>query len=328
MAGAPPRNPKDLQALLKFCMQATKAEDAPELGDDALARMDPEKKAWLETALRDMTVNVFQELTKGIQILSDENVVSNPDAESLEPQLEAFECIEDWVGQVDMANNFHKLGGFTALRLCLDSPHDEVVSGACHVVAELAQNNPYCQENFTREGFIPLILKLISNDEKKRSDGVKAKAIYAVSSVTRDCPTALAEFKKLDGLSVILRALENSSGKERLRTKCCFFLSSLMESDADTKSVLADLDLQQLLIAILGEEHDPSHEHVAKCLLVLLKDNRKVLEQVLSLDVDLKGLLNRRIEELRDKEEFLEERDYCTELLKLCYPSGKDTVVR
>merc|ERR1712117_539515 len=48
MSGEQPRQPKDLQGLLKFCMEATANEDAPAVpGDPAarLAAMEPEGRA-------------------------------------------------------------------------------------------------------------------------------------------------------------------------------------------------------------------------------------------------------------------------------------------
>merc|ERR1712047_84232 len=66
MSGEQPRQPKDLQGLLKFCMEATANEDAPALpGDPAarLAAMEPDRRAWLEEALDKMSVDVLAPLT-------------------------------------------------------------------------------------------------------------------------------------------------------------------------------------------------------------------------------------------------------------------------
>ena len=45
-----PRQPKDMKGLLKFCFEATKDEDAPDISDPEkiLNDMDPERKKWLE----------------------------------------------------------------------------------------------------------------------------------------------------------------------------------------------------------------------------------------------------------------------------------------
>ena len=65
--GDQPRQPRDLEGLLKFCMQATQAEDAPnrESGEDQ--PMDPERQQCREEAMREMTVDVVQQLAEGMK---------------------------------------------------------------------------------------------------------------------------------------------------------------------------------------------------------------------------------------------------------------------
>ena len=70
-------------------------------------------------------VDVIKELTEGIKIL---NGAKDPQAsqEDIEKIEYAFECISDWVDQIDMANNFHKIGGFESLKTCLKSNHASI----------------------------------------------------------------------------------------------------------------------------------------------------------------------------------------------------------
>ena len=47
----PPRQPKDLQGLLKFCLEATRDEDAPAVPDNPeqiLSSMSDERRQWLQ----------------------------------------------------------------------------------------------------------------------------------------------------------------------------------------------------------------------------------------------------------------------------------------
>ncbi len=41
----------------------------------------------------------------------------------LSPQEETLDRLEDWLGNIDMAINFHKIGGYPALKHCLTSEH-------------------------------------------------------------------------------------------------------------------------------------------------------------------------------------------------------------
>merc|ERR1711993_181936 len=94
-----PRQPNDLEGLLKFCMQATQSEDAPTRDSQNDNQMDPERLQWLQEAMSGMTVDVVSQLVEGIKILS-QPYVFDPNATD-----------------------------------------DEIT------VAELSQNNPYCQEH-------------------------------------------------------------------------------------------------------------------------------------------------------------------------------------
>ena len=62
-----------------------------------------------------------------------------------------------------------------------ESPHGTVArANAANCVAEMAQNNPYCQENFLTDRFLPLLLTLMEKDPEER---VRLKCLYAISSI-------------------------------------------------------------------------------------------------------------------------------------------------
>jgi len=124
MAGEQPRQPKDMQGLLKFCLEATRVEDAPAADPEhQLEVMGPERRAWLEEAIQNMSVDVVEQLGNGIKVLLDPSV-------DLDTKEEVLDCLEDWLGTIDMACNFHKIGGFAALRQCLASPHASTTRSA------------------------------------------------------------------------------------------------------------------------------------------------------------------------------------------------------
>ena len=125
----------------------TTNEDAPAT---AVQEMDPERRRWLEEAIAGMTVDVVKQLAEAIKILGGPAAF---DADASDDDLEeiemAFEAVDDWCGNLDMANNFHKIDGFHVLRKVLvESPHPMARANAANAVAEMAQNNPYCQQNF------------------------------------------------------------------------------------------------------------------------------------------------------------------------------------
>ena len=82
-----PRAPKDMQGLLKFCLEATKGEDALDDPNDTLEAMDPSRREWLEHTLSSMSVDVIKELTESMKIL---NSAKNPNA--TEEDIEKMAC--------------------------------------------------------------------------------------------------------------------------------------------------------------------------------------------------------------------------------------------
>jgi len=252
-----------------------------------------------------MSVDMVEQLVEGIKIL-------NSSTEDLETKEEALDCLEDWVGQLDMAVNFHKVGGYTALQRCLESSHASLRAGAAHLAAECSQNNPYCQERFIEEHFLERFVSQLDNDE---DDVARVKALYAISCICRENPAALQHFATLDGWSVVVRAIMSPSAK--LRTKACFFLSAVAPGDPYVQQELLSMGVIEQLSALLQSPHDNTHEHVMSSLVALARDNAKAREEAGSRE--LGQLLRQREEELRGREEYEEELEYCRELQKLCF---------
>ena len=317
---ANPRQPHDLEGLLKFCMEVTKGEDAP----NAAQEMDPERRQWLEEAISGMTVDVVKQLAEGIKILGGtptfDSDASEDDLEEIEA---AFEAIEDWCGNIDMANNFHKIEGFQVLKKCLSySPHTMVRAYAANSVAEMAQNNPYCQQNFVKDEFLPVLLDHMENDVER----VRVKCLYAISSIVRDYPQGMEAFLALKGPETLLRAIQRADSVA-LRTKACFFVASVAQNDSKVKETFSEMGFGRQLVAVCqGEEWDlVLHEQCARALLILLQDNPALQKEFGSCsELNFRPFVERKIKELKGKPEAKEEHDYFIQIQKLCFDSTDD----
>jgi hypothetical protein len=62
------RQVRTMQDLLRFCIQGTAGEDAPSGGGSSPAPhpLDPERKAWLEDAIKALSVDVVKEMLEAI----------------------------------------------------------------------------------------------------------------------------------------------------------------------------------------------------------------------------------------------------------------------
>jgi len=304
-----PRQPKDLQGLLKFCLEATKDEDAPAIPDnpeDVLQSMDQQRRQWLEDALKGMSVDVVEQLGNGIK-----NLMS--DSADLDTKEETLDCLEDWLGNIDMAMNFHKIGGFAALRKCLLSQHPSLRTGAAHLIAEVGQNNEYCQEKFIQEGFLQLLVDQLDGDQ---DEACRIKALYSISCLCRDYKPGRDAFNKMDGWSVVVRAILSDIPK--LRTKGCYFLGVACTENNDTITDLSKMGLVQQLVSILQEPLELSHEHVLSLLITLIQFSDSSRTEAMEPALGLEGVLKNRMAEGRGKEEYMESVIHMTNILKLC----------
>lgn len=77
-----------------------------------------------------------------------------------------------------VVSDFHKIGGTSILKPCLDSVHSSLRWRGAELIAELCQNNPYCQKKVLESGVLPTLLSMIDTDI---NDVVRIKALYAVS---------------------------------------------------------------------------------------------------------------------------------------------------
>merc|ERR1712038_1475743 len=188
-----------------------------------------------------------------------------------------------------------------------------------------SQNNPYCQEHFVTDGFKQDLIGMLKNgvnDEKVVDEKCSLKSLYALSCIVRDYPPGLETFLALNGPEVVLQcAIQPSTESQRLRTKACFFVSSISVDSKEASKAFSDMGLaRQLLVLLQQEEHQLSDEHVVKALLTLLSSDKSAqIECKNSPELNLIGLIQTRKEELKEKEEFQEELEYYLEIEKLCY---------
>lgn len=321
-----PRQPRDLDGLLKLCMEIKGNEDSTLPGTEH-SELDSERIKWLQEAIKSMTVDVVQQLLKGIKILNQpcmHDISANE--QDIKEGEAVFEAISDWIGNIDMANNFHKIGGFPVLKQCIKlSPHSTIRSGAANTIAELSQCNPYCQERFAQEGFIQELIKMLATGSKEGQlcdEKCSVKSLYALSCIVRNNPNGMYTFLSLNGPECILNyAIQPYSASRRLRTKACFFISSICAESKAAAKAFSDMGIaRQLLILLQQEEHQQADEHVVKALLTLLKDDPKAQQECKeSSELNFRSLINLRIKELIGKEQNIEELEYYHEINDLCY---------
>lgn len=149
-------------------------------------------------------------------------------------------------------SDFFKIGGFSILPICLTSPWPSVRSHGCELIADLAQNNPYCQENLLKCNLLRDLFKLLSDENV-----VAVKAMYAISceflpwriclwthvkkfyfeisvlftGMVRNYDPALQYLLDNEGFKSIIEAIGSKSSTDKLQTKGAFLLRALCLQD-------------------------------------------------------------------------------------------------
>lgn len=304
-----PRQPSSLQDLLRFSAEAAGNQHDPNL---MFLPMDEERRTWLESTITSLTFDVVEQLLKAIEILKDAGTLELED----DPTTceNALEVVTEYVDNIDTANDFHKIGGFCIFSPCLSSAHGSLRWRTAELIAELTQNNPYCQEKILEAKLLPVLSSLVDCDPHEL---VRIKALYALSCLIRENPNALVEFGENNGFSVLLRAMQ--SGVEKLQIKSAFLLSSLCTQNDGIKDELCDMGFVVQLVGMITDFHQPVLEHLLSALLALVQNHPKSQSECRKPELTLMPTLKNLISNTYGREEYMEEHDYAKTLLQLLF---------
>ncbi|XP_059479988.1 hsp70-binding protein 1 [Neocloeon triangulifer] len=297
------RQPENMQQLLRLTLDAT--------GNNEQANYNPlseESRKWLNAALSDMSTNVIEELSKGIKVL--EGVSNITDRDSPEEFERALDIITSYVDNMDISNDFHKIGGFTIFDPLLSSPHPCLRSKAANLIAEVTQNNVYCQSRITH--LFPKLLEMVRDDPEPE---VKVKALYALSCSLRDYPPSLEYIVKHDGFGVLLSAMQ--SNIEKLQIKAAFLLSALCSESNAVKEHVIERKMIDHLAELLTKKDQP-YEHMLAALLSIVRDHPQAQEECKRPELYFYNTLI-KLREHSIIYENLDQRQHCQELLTLLY---------
>ncbi|RUS90247.1 hypothetical protein EGW08_002028 [Elysia chlorotica] len=303
-----PRQPRNMKGLLKFCMEATRNEDAP--GPSSFETMSEERKKWLEEALTSMSVSPAERMTVCMKMIQEAEADTE---DGTEQQIKAVTELQDWAEDMDIANDFIKMNGMCIVPKLIGSEVSELRWRCLELLGTLSQNNPFVQNKLISLKLMPALLNLVDADPNPT---VRVKAMFAVSCLVRSNLAAHEEFVASGGLGVLVNAV--ASTEEKLRIKATFLMTALCEDNPGLRDTLTSDGAVQLMIKLLKEsEHCNSHEHLMSALLNLVTNNAAAKALCLDETVDLKSFLCSRIHFLNDKEEFMEEKEYANRLLQV-----------
>uniref|UniRef100_A0A6M2DQP4 Putative armadillo/beta-catenin-like repeat-containing protein n=1 Tax=Xenopsylla cheopis TaxID=163159 RepID=A0A6M2DQP4_XENCH len=325
-----PRQPQNLQGLMRFAIEAnTLGEDTT--CNNNLQPMDAERRAFLEKTLKSLTIDVIEVLQTCIHTLHELCDSQDLTEHNEKKCKDALETIQDYVDNLDTANDFFKIGGFKILPICLSSSWPSIRSHGCELIGDLAQNNPYCQENLLKCNVLEELFKLLLDEEL-----VAVKAMYAISCMIRNYDPALEHLLTKGGFNNIVQVIGSKCTNDKLRTKGAFLLRALCLQDSRVRSELVKLDTVEYLSSALSVANE-SREHIMSALLSIicsLESNNtnqehinldaigeEAISRARKADLNLKGTLDNFVKDCQNKPEVQEVFEYASKMQELIFKS-------
>lgn len=303
-----PGIPSNMKALLKFCMENTKGDDATPVNNSSpseVKELASDDRAWLEGALNTLTESPVRRMKECIRILK------TPTNEEYDKEA-ALEELMEWCEYIDFAIDFYKIGGFDILSPLLQDPDPELRWRTLDLIGSMVQNNPFCQKAVLDAGLLDTLMKVLDTDEKHT---VRIKALFAISCLCREAPTAQDSFIKNDGFSYLMRAMQ--ADVEKLKIKSAFLMRNIVKDHPAVKDTLCDMGMLEQLIGHLREDHSLFHEHLMACLVSIVTDHSRSLEDCMRPQLQLTEILQEKLKSLHGRDEFREELDHTKELLQM-----------
>ncbi|CAD6996945.1 unnamed protein product [Ceratitis capitata] len=194
----------DLKGILRFLLDHTQSEDAKH--ESSFKEMDSEKKQFLESALNCMTTDVMKEESNS----------------EVADKVAALNIVRESVDDIDFANSFVKAGGSVYLIHSLSHSDSEIKCLAAYVIAEMSQNNPFCQQYFVDAKTMPKLIKFLNEPQEIAKSG-----LHAISSLLQNFEPGQKEFLDANGIDMLLACLNTNNSRMTIRV--CFLIAKLAE---------------------------------------------------------------------------------------------------
>nr|KAF6269498.1 HSPA (Hsp70) binding protein 1 [Myotis myotis] len=258
-----------------------------------------------------------------LRVLSQPTPPAAGEAELAVDQQEregALELLADLCENMDNAADFCQLSGMHLLvGRYLEAGPAGLRWRAAQLIGTCSQNVAAIQEQVLGLGALRKLLRLLDRDP---CDSVRVKALFAISCLVREQEAGLLQFLRLDGFSVLMRAMQQQV--QKLKVKSAFLLQNLLVGHPEHKGTLCSMGMVQQLVALVRTEHSPFHEHVLGALCSLVTDFPQGVRECREPELGLEELLRHRCQLLQQHEEYQEELEFCEKLLQTCFSSPTD----
>lgn len=327
---APRRAPNTLSGVLQYVAGMEGADVAA-----PLAPMDEDRRRFLSEALQSLTTDHVKRLQQLMDTLAKPDDDEDGGQDDVEEKEDALEELIDWCDDIDFGSDFLKMGGVEFLSRFVVSPHSGLRWRILDLMATILQNNEWAQNQASTKGWLSIFVAALEKDSVHL---VRIKGLYALSCAVREHAANRKEFlEKHDGFSVLLRA--SQSDVEKLQIKSIFLMTSIVTSEPSSCELLWRMGIVEQLVGLAFRHVDAASdadgngntggggvnfltEHVFSALCFFAASNGNCLEDCRRPDLPLRSTLTKRLAQIKDDEQFDEERNYANKLLGLIDGGG------
>ena len=194
---------------------------------------------------RNVASSSFRSLDQLLRLMPDQvelmtsllHVLNATTAKDEPARAQALLLIQECVEDLDKAHDFRRsLDGFRAVVAILKDPTEttRLHELAAWAVGTAAQNQRDLQLHILEMNALPSLLQLVRDD---RAPTTRAKALFAVSALLRNCPEGQWAFDVHDGMAALLEAIE--SAQPRLVRKALVLVADLIHETLAAEAAAA-----------------------------------------------------------------------------------------
>ncbi|KAF6288198.1 HSPA (Hsp70) binding protein 1 [Rhinolophus ferrumequinum] len=203
----------------------------------------------------------------------------------------------------------------------------EAMSAACRGQREEVEQMKNCIQVLSQPTPLSAGEAELASDQQEREGALELLADLCenmdnAAGLVREQEAGLLQFLRLDGFSVLMRAMQQHV--QKLKVKSAFLLQNLLVGHPEHKGTLCSMGMVQQLVALVRTEHSPFHEHVLGALCSLVTDFPQGVRECREPELGLEELLRHRCQLLQQHEEYQEELEFCEKLLQTCFSSPTD----
>mmetsp|Transcript_143991 Transcript_143991/g.203730 ORF Transcript_143991/g.203730 Transcript_143991/m.203730 type:complete len:359 (-) Transcript_143991:32-1108(-) len=238
--------------------------------------MDEERRKFLMAAIEENMVDPVDQMKTILKVLETpkgENVAEQEDVDLseesfIQSKVESLEHLQDFVENLDLAEDFIKIGGLDAVLNMLMSDHKELRSKAAEILATLVQNHPKNQKVVLEKGGLDMLMRNWNHETCSTKERVKL--LLAIASLIRGSNEATKQFlTKYHGVALLLKQItetELTSSNEdgtavdqhvlKLQRKALFLVQYIITAVAQIRPVICKSLVQSLTVSMFASDID------------------------------------------------------------------------